>query len=160
MRHAHDTPAPRDPGELPQGPRRLGQVLQHLEAEHEVVAPAPEGQRARVRLGQADRGAARPAPAQGCPVELHAVEARPRQPPGEILDYDRFAASDLEDPARPRGHDQGFHPLEEARHEVPHHRVARAVFSLVVTAGRSGRASGGQSSRHRTDTSSVPRAAW
>ena len=50
--------------------------------------------------------------------------------------------------------------LDEPPHEAADDGVPRAVLSLVVTARRPCARAGGQSSRHRTETSSAPRAAW
>lgn len=67
----------RDPPDLLKGAAGGLEVFQHLEADHEVVASAPNGKLAHVTPHKAHARAASPGVLEGLRVQLHAVDPDP-----------------------------------------------------------------------------------
>jgi len=151
MGHTEQGIRPGDPAELPERPNRLRQMLQDLEAHHEVEALVPEGQRACVPSHERGAGAARARLLQRRFIEFESIELRPRQPGGQGGQDDALAAADFEYAARALDGCYFRHPTQEAPDQVADYWVLGPVLPLVVAP----RGSGDQSSRRRIETSSV-----
>jgi hypothetical protein len=140
-----------DASDLAEGPRRLRQVLEHFEAEHEVVHVAIEGQVIDVRAEKGHGRAPVPGPGERFCIQLDRFEPHAGDPSGQMIEHDSLAAPYLQDTTRPRLGDRGRHPGQEASDEMADDGIARVVLGLVVAANGRSR----QPSRPRIETSSA-----
>jgi len=154
MRNTQQAPPARDAPDLLEGAAGILEVLQHLQAHHEIVSSAPNGQRAHVTPHERHARAARPGVLKGRRVQLHPVDPGPRDPLGEVPYHDPFAAPHFEDSAGRVGLDHLAHAPKKSRDEPADDRIGRPVLPFVVAP----LSRDGQPSRDRIETSSALRA--
>ena len=153
MRNTQQASPTRHASDLGQGPAGVLEVLEHLQADDEIIAPAPDGKLVHVALHQRYARAASPGVREGLSIQLYSVDPSSRDPLGDVADHDPFAAPYFQDPSRRLDLDEGTHPAEESSDELTDDGIPRPVLRLVVASLNRD----DQPSRDRIETSSALR---